>query len=128
MADIWTSRAGLDSASGPGERGAETGQNPTNRGKRATKRHLVVDREGTPLGVRLSPANRHDSLMLAPTLDAVPGARSGRSRPGRRPDKLHADSAHDHRRCRKECRARSIQPRIARRGVDTSQRDGTGGW
>ncbi len=45
--------------------GAETGPNPTDRGKAGTKRHLVVDRRGTPLGVRLSPANRHDSLMLA---------------------------------------------------------------
>jgi Putative transposase of IS4/5 family (DUF4096) len=42
------------------------------------KRHLVADQRGTPLGVRLSPANRPDSLMLAPTLDAVPGVECGR--------------------------------------------------
>jgi hypothetical protein len=84
----------------------------------------VVDRKGTPLGVRLSPANRHDSLMLASTLDAVPGVRRGRGRPRKRPDKLHADKAYDHRRCRKECRARSVRPRIARRGVETSERLG----
>jgi transposase len=88
----------------------------------------VVDRRGTPLGVRLSPANRHDSLMLAATLDAVPGVRHGRGRPRRRPKKLHADKAYDHRRCRKECRARSIAPRIARRGVDTSERLGRHRW
>ena len=40
----------------------------------------------------LSPANTHDSRMLAPTLDAIPGVRSGkRGRPRRRPGKLHAD-------------------------------------
>jgi len=88
----------------------------------------VVDRRGTPLGVRLSPANRHDSIMLAPTFDAVPGVRSGRGRPKKRPDKLHADKAYDHRRCRKECRARSIVPRIARRGVETSERLGRHRW
>ena len=88
----------------------------------------MVDRRGTPLGVRLSPANRHDSIMLAPTLDAVPGVRSGRGRPKKRPDKLHADKAYDHRRCRKECRARSIVPRIARRGVETSERLGQHRW
>ena len=88
----------------------------------------MVDRQGTPLGVRLSPANRHDSLMLAPTLDAVPGVRRGRGRPRMRPAKLHADKAYDHRRCRAECRARSITPRIARRGVETSERLGRHRW
>lgn len=88
----------------------------------------MVDCRGTPLGVRLSPANRHDSMMLASTLDAVPGVRHGRGRPRRRPRKLHADKAYDHRRCRKECRARSIAPRIARRGVDTSEKLGRHRW
>ncbi len=88
----------------------------------------MVDRRGTPLGIRLSPANRHDSMMLASTLDAVPGVRCGRGRPRKRPGKLHADKAYDHRRCRTECRARSIQPRIARRGVETSERLGQHRW
>ena len=88
----------------------------------------MVDRRGTPLGVRLSPANRHDSLMLAPTLDAVPGVRHGRGRPRKRPKKLHADKAYDHRRCRRECRARGIAPRIARRGIESSTRLGRHRW
>jgi IS5 family transposase len=88
-----------------------------------------VDRRGTPLGVTLSGANRHDSMMLAPTLDAIPGVRSGqRGRPRKRPAKLHADKGYDHRRCRAECRARGIRPRIARRGVDSSQRLGRHRW
>ena len=87
-----------------------------------------VDRRGTPLRVRLSPANRHDSLMLASTLDAVPGVRRGRGRPRKRPTKLHADKAYDHRRCRAKCRARSVRPRIARRGVDSSERLGRHHW
>jgi IS5 family transposase len=66
--------------------------------------------------------------MLASTLDAVPGVRHGRGRPRRRPKKLHADKAYDHRRCRKECRARSLAPRIARRGVETSERLGQHRW
>jgi transposase len=68
-------------------------------------------------------------MALAPTLDAVPGVRSGRrGRPRKRPDKLHADKAYDHRRCRRECWARSITPRIARRGVDTSAKLGRHRW
>ena len=45
-----------------------------------------------------------------------------------RPAKLRADKAYDHRRCRAECRARSITPRIARRGVETSERLGRHRW
>lgn len=88
----------------------------------------MADRKGTPLGVRLSPANRHDSLMLAATLDAVPGVRHGHGRPRTRPKKLHADKTYAHGRCRKECRARSIRPRIARRGVERSEKLGRYRW
>lgn len=37
---------------------------------------------------------------------------------------LHADKGYDHRRCRRECRARGIVPRIARRGIDSNERLG----
>ena len=88
-----------------------------------------MDARGTPLGLTLSGANEHDSTRLAVTLDAVPGVRTGRrGRPRRRPDKLHADKAYDHRRCRRECRARGIVPRIARRGVESSARLGRHRW
>ena len=55
--------------------------------------------------------------------------RSGRrGRPRHRPGKLHADKAYDHRRCRRECRARGIKPRTARRGIESSQRLGRHRW
>lgn len=101
--------------------GQAVGPNRTDRGKPGTKRHLVTDARGTPLGLTLSGANRHDSRMLAPTLDTVPPIRTGhRGRPRRRPGKLHADKAYDHRRCHQECHARGITPRIARRGIESS--------
>lgn len=88
-----------------------------------------MDGHGTPLAVALSGANRHDSKMLAPALDAVPPIRSGRrGRPRRRPGKLHADKGYDHRFCRADCRRRGIVPRIARRGVDSSHRLGRHRW
>nr|USU34363.1 IS5 family transposase [Methylobacterium sp. OTU13CASTA1] len=124
------SRASLDSASVPAKkRACATGPNPTDRGKPGTKRHRVVDARGTPFGLTFTGANRHDSVMMAPTLDAIPPVRSGRrGRQRRRPHKLHADTAYDARARRQECRARGIVPRIARRGIESSEKLGLHRW
>ena len=61
-------------------------------------------------------------------IDAIPAIGGRRGRPRRRPDKLHADKAYDHRRCRNACRRRNIMPRIARRGVETAQKLGQHRW
>ena len=61
-------------------------------------------------------------------LDAVRPIRQCRGRPRRRPAKLHADKAYDHAPCRQACRVRGIKPRIARRGVDRSDRLGRHRW
>ena len=70
----------------------------------------------------------HDSVPFEQMLDAIPAIRGKRGRPRRRPRKLHADKAYDHRRCRHACRRRGITPRIARRGVETSERLGRYRW
>jgi len=77
--------------------------------------------------VRLSAANTHDSMLLEQLIDAVAPVRGPRGRPGRprrRPDKLHLDKGYDYPRCRRALRQRGITPRIARRGVESSQRLG----
>jgi transposase len=51
--------------------GEKAGRNPVDRGKRGIKRSVVVDGNGIPLGSVSAPANRHDSPLLAPTLDAA---------------------------------------------------------
>ena len=57
----------------PGQKGGEqTGPNPVDRGKPGSKYHLVVDRNGIPLAVRLSAANAHDATQLLPLVDAIP--------------------------------------------------------
>ena len=62
---------------------------------------------------------------MAPTLDAIPPLSTGRrSRPRRRPDKLHADKAYDAKARRLECRAHGIVPRIARKGIESSEKLG----
>jgi hypothetical protein len=74
--------------------GGLTGPSPTDRGKPASKYHLLVDRSGIPLAVCLSAANVHDSMLLEQAIDAVPAVKGPRERPGRprkRPVKLHGD-------------------------------------
>jgi transposase len=108
--------------------GDKTGPNPTDRGRLGTKRHLVTDRNGIPLAFVLTGANTHDSMPFEELLDSIPsiGGKTGRGR--RRPEKLHADKAYDHQRCRQACRRRGIAPRIARRGLETSQTLGRHRW
>lgn len=65
---------------------------------------------------------------MAELLDAVVPVKGERGRPRQSPGKLHADKAYDHRRCRRACRQRGTQPRIARRGVDSSERLGHHRW
>jgi transposase len=76
----------------------------------------------------LSGANIPDAALLEPLLDVVPPIAQPIGRPRRRPDKLHADKAYDSRKSRRACRARRITPRIARRGIESSERLGRHRW
>jgi len=76
------------------------------------------------LAVGLSAANTHDSVLLEPMVDAVPAIKGPCGRPRRRPAKLHGDKGYDYPRCRRVLRRLGITPRIARRGVESSQRLG----
>ncbi len=51
--------------------GEKAGRSPVDRGKRGVKRSMAVDASGIPLGAVSAPANRHDSPLLVPTLEAV---------------------------------------------------------
>ncbi len=125
-------RASLDSTSVRAKRGGEdTGPNPTDRGKRGSKYHLVVDEQGVPLAVRLSAANVHDSRLLLPVVDAIPAIWRPVGEPGRprrRPAKLHADKAYDAGVHRRALRRRGILPRIARKGIESRERLGRHRW
>nr|WP_246329996.1 IS5 family transposase [Endobacter medicaginis]MCX5474797.1 IS5 family transposase [Endobacter medicaginis] len=123
------SRACVDSASLAAKRGGDkTGPNPTDRGRLGTKRHLITDANGLPLAFILTGANTHDSMPFEELIDRIPPISGKPGRARRRPDKLHADKAYDHRRCRLACRRRRITPRIARRGVEISQKLGRHRW
>jgi len=51
----------IDSKSCPAPLGgADTGKNPTDRGKRGSKVHILVDARGAPLALYITGANEHD--------------------------------------------------------------------
>jgi transposase len=108
--------------------GAATGPNPTERGKAGAKRHLLVDRRGSPLAFTLSGANIPDGKMMEPTLEALAPIKRPVGRPRKRPAKRHADKAYDAAAKRHELRRRGITPRIARRGIESSERLGRYRW
>jgi transposase len=98
--------------------------NSTDHGKPGTKRHVVVDRRGTPLATCLTGANRPDAVPYDALIDAVPriqqpvGTRRMR----------HADKAYDIPSCRRSLRRRHIPGRIARTSVESRERLGGHRW
>jgi transposase len=54
------------------KRGAHTGPNPTDRGKKGCKRHVLTDRGGVPLVVHTGPANQNDEKRLEGLLRWLP--------------------------------------------------------
>ena len=51
--------------------GDAAGKSPVDRGKQGTKRSLLTDGAGIPLGCMVAAANRHDSPLLRPTLETL---------------------------------------------------------
>jgi putative transposase len=51
--------------------GDARGPNPTDRAKMGTKKSVIVEQRGGPLGVAIDGANVHDTKLLAATIDAI---------------------------------------------------------
>lgn len=92
--------------------GEVAGPNPTDRGKLGLKRSTLVDADGTPLGVVTAPANRHDSPLLGPTLDALTVL-------GPLPPivTVHLDAGYDSTVTRQLLSDRHLHAQIARKGL-----------
>ena len=62
----------IDSKSCPAPLGgSETGKNPTDRGKKGAKVHLLVDKRGAPLAVHITAANEHDKWSAAELIISI---------------------------------------------------------
>lgn len=91
--------------------GEIAGRSPVDRGKLGYKRSIMVEGRGIPLGRVLAPASRHDSPLLAPTLDKL-------DETGPLPEGItvHLDAGYDSRKTRDELESRSMNGEIAHKG------------
>lgn len=91
--------------------GDVTGRSPVDRGKSGLKRSTLVEGYGIPLGRVLAGANRHDSPLLAPTLDRLDDL-------GPLPDgiRVHLDAGYDSTKTREELADRNLTGMIATKG------------
>ena len=72
----------------------------------------------------ISAANVNDHQLLEDMVDGVRPVRRPVGRPRKRPGKLHGDKGYDYPQCRDLLRERTITPRIARKGIESSTRLG----
>jgi transposase len=101
----------VDSCSVRAKRGGElTGPNPTDRGKRGTKYHIVVSTAGLPLGAVASAANVNDTKMFPELLRLALVAGVALSR-------VLADAGYDSADNRWLCLREGIQPVIRHKGT-----------
>ncbi|MFI8007897.1 IS5 family transposase [Streptomyces sp. NPDC086010] len=94
--------------------GELAGPSPVDRGKPGSKMHVLSDADGLPLRVGLSAANTHDSQALKPMLSHFHMGHESHATESK-PRRLHADKAYD-------------IPRIARKGIESSERLGRRRW
>jgi transposase len=74
--------------------GGKTGPNPTDRGKRGSKRSLLTDGRGVPLGLALAGANRNDHQLMRETVETIPVVRPTPT--PEQPQGLCLDKGYDH--------------------------------
>jgi transposase len=87
------------------------GPSPVDRRKQGVKRSVLVEGYGIPLGRVLAGANRHDSPLLAPTLDRLDDL-------GPLPEQItvHLDAGYDSKVTGVELAKRGLHGEIARKG------------
>lgn len=71
--------------------GEAAGGSPVDRGKQGTKRSVLTEAKGIPIGCVIAPANRHDSVFLRPALEKL--SRFGSHLPER--ICVHLDAGYD---------------------------------
>lgn len=93
--------------------GEKAGRSPVDRGKQGLKRSVAAEARGVPLGLVSAGANRHDSPLLVPTLDAV------KAQVGPLPEQVNVnlDRGYDSAKTRTALAELGFTAEIARKGV-----------
>lgn len=91
------------------------GANPTDRGRGGTKLHLLVDEQGTPLGIEVKGANVHDSRLVGTTFDALIIEQPEEAK--KLPPHLCLDKGYSYARVETEVQNRGYIPHIKQRGI-----------
>jgi len=85
----------LDGAMTKAPLGGEcTGPNPTDRAKAGTKRSLLTEGHGVPIGLSVAGANRHDMKLVEATLESIPVERPVPT--SEHPQNLSLDKGYDY--------------------------------
>lgn len=121
-------RAVLDQLGARAELDWSSGPNPVDRGKSGSKLHVLSDAQGIPLVVGVSAANTNDILALKPMVKGIPAVKSRHGPRRWKPGKLRADKAYHSADTRAWLRELRITPRIARPGIESSERLGRHRW
>lgn len=108
----------------PGSGGKKTGKNPTDRGKQGTKKSLVSDGEGGPLGIAIAGANTVDQKLLEETIDAIVVERPD---PAEEEQNLCLDKGYDNPTGEGAASEAGYQPHIRRIGEEAKKCDRSGG-
>lgn len=96
--------------------GEKTGPNPTDRGKRGTKRSLLTDANGIPIGLAVDGANRVDFKMVRETIATIPIQRPAPRKSA--PQGLCLDKGYDYDEVRRLAVEFSFTAHIRCRGED----------
>jgi putative transposase len=99
----------------PGSGGKKTGKNPTDRGKKGTKKSVLTDGDGGPLGVVIAGANVVEQKLLKATIEAVVVERPD---PAEVEQHLCLDKAYDNPNGREAAAAGGYTPHIRRIGEE----------
>jgi putative transposase len=105
----------------PGSGGKKTGKNPTDRGKKGTKKNLLTDGDGGPLGVVTAGANVVEQKLLEATIDAIVIERPEPTE--EQPQHMCLDKAFDNPTAEKAATDASYTPHIRRIGEEKKSCD-----
>lgn len=92
------------------------GPNPTDRAKRGTKRSLLTDASGIPIGLAVDGANRNDFKLVGETISESPACRPIPTK--RAPHHICLDKGYDYDEVREILAWFCFTPHIRRRGEE----------